>query len=188
MATEIVEDSTLEHTDVFLVRIIAIIMVHIRLDVHYVAEPAFSHGPVAEPHAGVRPEHVAHLHRQVLSAAHLHNFAVRTHRLAARLVAVHGNAALRVDTGDVHKIVVGDFDEYDINVPYGQRLRLADNLQSVERQGICAVGRRRPRAVIRYSDDLEVVLHFGERQQLACRMLMLETVEQCAQRSFHLPT
>ena len=133
--------------------------------------------------SGIRSnEYIAH--RQVFGTANLDDIAIRFHRLAARLVAVHWHAAFGVDAGDLHKIVVRDFDENHVDVPHGQRLRLVDNLQSVKRQRIGAVGRRRPCAVVRDGDDLKVVLHIRQGEQLPGRMLVLQPVEQCPQRTF----
>ena len=122
MTSEVVKDAALERRKILFVAECLVVVVHVGLDEAHVAKSAFG-DKLPYPFQGrIAAVHVADLERNILRAASLHNGAVRLHRLAARLVAVHGDSALGVDAGNLHQIAVGGLDEYDIYVGNFQRL------------------------------------------------------------------
>ena len=106
MAAEIVHDSAREFTDILLIFVAAVAVIHVGFQLENVADQFPVNRFNAELKRGIAAEHEAHLERKIPLFAAVEQFFILREILAGGLVHVHGQIALHAAQRDRDEVVV----------------------------------------------------------------------------------
>ena len=174
MTAEIIHDPAGKLSDIPLIFLAAVTVIHIRLDLEHIADQLFADSPDAELKRGISTEHIPHLERQIPFTASVEQLPVESQILSGGLVHVHRQIPLHAAESDRNKLIVRHLDHNRLNIRTIQHLIFRQPGQPLIRPEIASGELRGPGrpVVVHHADDLIQRGQAPQRDDLPRRMFM----------------
>ncbi|MCQ2262579.1 MAG: hypothetical protein MJZ42_05430 [Bacteroidales bacterium] len=177
MAAKIIKNTSGEGRDVVSIAVLAIIVVHIRLDKCHSPEPTRSDNSPNELNGRVRTVHVTNLHRDVLLATGVDYRAIRIHFRPTWLITMHRKTSLRTFGRYTHQVNIRCFNKNRFNARNGKGLLFCENRISRRVELSIDIKLRSMRTIIDDPDNLKGLWHAPQRRELALGMFVCQPIK-----------